>query len=133
MKKTLLTLIYTLALCTLAAQNNFSGMYRYFPSDRTLFSIRIEQNGNSISGTHSGVYQGGNRYDGSFDENDITINGSVSGNTATFSIRSGYQATVPGRAEITLLNQDSIRFRLITPPSNGMYFMPKDVIMERVK
>lgn len=126
MKVFLLLLVAFLAVS--CGEENYSGVWSY-ESDETSFTLDLKQNGKEVVGTHSSVMLGGSRIDDSMDEE--SVKGTVTDEGLVVSIKSGYGLGT-GKAKLTFVGQDSIRFKFVTLPK-GEFWIPRDVIMVREK
>lgn len=124
--KTLLFL--TFMLFALSNTPDFNGEWSY-NDDNSAFSVDLKQEGTKISGRHSSVALSGRRIDAAYGD-EQTISGTVTGNEANVTIKSGYSGE-KGTAKITWLGPDSIRFELIQP--KDIDFIPSKVTLKKVK
>lgn len=107
---------------------NYEGKWHY-KDDRCSFVLTLQQEDSVIVGKHSSVMLGGNRIDAAFREQ--TVNGVVKNGEAIISIKSGYGNGI-GKARLTFVGQDSIRFKFTEEPE-GEYYIPDDVVMVKMK
>lgn len=107
---------------------NYGGKWHY-KDDRCSFVLTLQQEDSVIVGKHSSVMLGGNRIDAAFREQ--TVNGVVKNGEAIISIKSGYGNGI-GKARLTFVGQDSIRFKFTEEPE-GEYYIPDDVVMVKMK
>lgn len=90
----------------------------YYDSSNELcanFSLDLEQEGEMVTGSHSGVFYNG-RY---LEDNDNSVTGYVNNGIAYISIVSDRTANIPGNAIIRHIGTDSIEFMLTKEPSGG--------------
>jgi hypothetical protein len=87
------------------------------------FSLDLSQTGEKIQGRHEVVAQQGNK----IDSLDKSIEGSVQGNTATVHFQSSF-ATSIGTAQITFVDQNTIFWKVTTPP-DGEYYLPVEATL----
>lgn len=121
-------LFLTFMLFTLSNTSNFSGEWSYNDDDSS-FDIDLKQEGSKITGQHSSIALSGRRIDAAYGD-EQTISGTVTGNEANVTIKSGYSGE-KGTAKITWLGPDSIRFEMVNPKDIG--FIPSKVTLKKVK
>ncbi len=115
----LMLIICLLAGCgekpTEAAAVDFTGHWEDVSS---AFTLDLSQSGEQVQGSHAVVAQQGNK----IDSLDKSIEGNINGHIATIKFRSSF-ATNSGEAEITFIDQNTIFWKMTTPP-DGEYYLP---------
>ena len=89
------------------------------------FSLDLGQEWKNIYGHHTAVAQGG----GKIDTLDESISGSLKGKIATVQFKSSFTSD-SGTAEITYVDVNTIKWKIITPPT-GEYYLPAEATLTR--
>jgi hypothetical protein len=105
---------------TESAAIDFTGHWEDVSSS---FSLDLSQNGEQLQGSHQVVAQQGNKIDAL--EN--SIQGNINGHLAEIKFQSSF-STEGGAAQITLIDQDTIFWKLTTPPA-GEYYLPAEATL----
>jgi len=88
----------------------------HWEDQASAFSLDLSQNAGQLQGKHVVVAQGGNK----IDSLDNSIKGSIQADKATITFQSSF-ASDAGTAQITLINENTIFWKIITPPSGENY------------
>jgi hypothetical protein len=126
MKRTfiiLLFLIFSFAICS--AQQDFRGTWQW-KSNSSVFTLKLTQKQDSLSGQHCCVAQNGNKIDCSI-KNEITIHGFVKNDSAFITFKSTY-CRKTGKAILNKTTPGEIQWRITKEPK-GEYYLPKAVLM----
>jgi hypothetical protein len=99
---------------------NFTGHWEDVSS---AFSLDLSQNGEQLQGSHVVIAQQGNK----IDSLDRSIEGNIKGQKATVKFQSSF-ATNSGEAQISFIDQNTIFWKMITPPS-GEYYLPAEATL----
>lgn len=87
------------------------------------FSLDLSQSGEQVQGSHTVVAQQGNKTDSL----DKSIEGNIKGHVATVKFQSSF-STTSGEAKITFIDQNTIFWKVTTPPS-GEYYLPTEATL----
>jgi hypothetical protein len=98
-----------------SAPVDFTG---HWEDPASAFSLDLSQNAGQLQGKHVVVAQGGNK----IDSLDNSIKGSIQADKATVTFQSSF-ASDAGTAQITMIDANTIFWKIITPPS-GEYYLP---------
>lgn len=121
------TLFILLLIGVLGAVQNFAGEWSY-AEEGLSFDLTLKQQDSIVTGNHLSIMLNGNRIDGRIDDKE-TIRGVVEDGEAIVSIKSTYGLGT-GKARLTFVGQDSLRFELLEEPEGG-YWFPKKVVLVR--
>ncbi len=129
MKKGILTqvvgLIFTILLLTGCggAPSKTVDFTGHWEDPGTGFTLDLSQTGEQIQGMHVVVAQGGNK----IDSLDNSIKGDIKENKATVTFQSSFAASA-GTAEISVIDENTIFWKIITTPS-GEYYLPQQATL----
>jgi hypothetical protein len=94
------------------------------------FGIHLHQNGNRLTGYHSGVTKDGSRTDTAPDgEGSPSITGTIEGHTAIVDVHSAYSDAVL-TVRLTL-NDRSLDWQVLKVKQSGEYFIPDKATLYR--
>jgi len=94
------------------------------------FGIHLHQNGNRLTGYHSGVTKNGSRTDGPVEgEEPPSITGTIEGNTAIVEVHSTFSDAVL-KVRLTLHDR-SLDCKVIEVKQSGEYFIPDKATLHR--
>jgi hypothetical protein len=93
---------------------------------QTGLSLDLVQEWKNVTGVHLIVAQGGKKID-TLDANSII--GRLAGKVATVQFKSAF-ATDPGAAQITLVDTNTIQWKITAPPA-GEYYLPAEATLTR--
>jgi hypothetical protein len=94
------------------------------------FGIHLHQNGNRLTGYHSGVTKNGSRTDGPVEgEDPPSITGTIEGNTAIVEVHSTFSDAVL-KVRLTLHDR-SLDWKVIEVKQSGEYFIPDKATLNR--
>jgi hypothetical protein len=117
-------IIWLLAGCgnkpTEQATINFTGHWEDVSS---AFSLDLSQNGEQLQGGHVVIAQQGNK----IDSLDNSIQGNIKGHLADIKFQSSF-STNSGAAQITFIDQNTIFWKVTTPP-DGEYYLPTEATL----
>ena len=99
---------------------NFTGHWEDVSST---FSLDLSQNGEQLQGSHVVIAQQGNK----IDSLDRSIEGNIKGQKAAVKFQSSF-ATNSGEAQISFIDQNTIFWKMTTPP-NGEYYFPAEATL----
>jgi hypothetical protein len=105
---------------TEAAAIDFTGHWEDVSS---AFSLDLSQTGGQLQGSHVVVAQQGNK----IDSLDNSIQGNINGHLADIKFQSSF-STNGGAAQITFIDQNTIFWKLTTPPA-GEYYLPAEATL----
>jgi len=104
----------------------YTGKWIWQDGNRSVFSLRLQQNDIVVTGSHCSMMLGGNRIDDSDDE--LSIRGVMKKDSSLIvTVKSGYSSGT-GTAKIKFVGKDSIYFEFITTP-NDEYWIPNKVTL----
>ena len=109
------------------SQQSFNGSWKWSNSNSE-FSITINQQSNTITGSHCSILQNGLKVDCA-DSNETTLNGTIQGDSLVVNFKSAFSMTV-GIAVIKKLNDTSIQWEIVQKP-NREFYIPSLVIMTK--
>lgn len=98
-----------------SVQADFTGQWE---DPASAFSMDLSQKAGLLQGTHTVIAQNGNK----IDSLDNSIKGSIQADKATVTFQSSF-ASDPGTAQITMIDANTIFWKIITPPS-GEFYLP---------
>lgn len=94
------------------------------------FELRLEQDGNKLTGYHIAIGQNGNKVDEADPAREPSVVGEVKGKTAKVKFKSGFPDS-EGSGEATLnLHRQRLYWRITT--SNGEHYLPVSAVLRRV-
>jgi len=112
-------IIWLLTACgsapTAPAVIDFTG---HWEDAASAFSLDLSQTGEQVQGGHAVVAQQGNK----IDSLEKSIEGSINGHLANIKFQSSF-STNSGEAQITFIDQNTIFWKVTTPP-DGEYYLP---------
>ena len=118
------------ATATVPTGGAFSGHWHWERGKEEL-DLYLRQTGDKIEGRHSAIGQGGLKVDEVLDNQPPSITGSVRGNTAVITFRTGFpDADGHGRARLVLTGK-TLHWTIVQ--SSGEYYLPTKVTLRRQK
>jgi hypothetical protein len=107
-----------------SAPVDFTG---HWEDQASAFSLDLSQNAGQLQGKHVVVAQGGNK----IDSLDNSIKGSIQADKATITFQSSF-ASDTGTAQITLIDANTIFWKIITPPSGENYLPVQATLIKKL-
>lgn len=109
------------------ASTNFGGEWHWEHADSD-FTLTLEQHGTNLTGRHEAVAMQGGRVDSVEPEDPPSIQGTVSGNSATVHFSSGY-SDATGTARLTLQG-DKLQWKILSS-EGGEHWLPDTALLVR--
>ena len=108
---------------------NFSGKW-HAETANTSFDIKLTQIKGRVSGSHCAIQLGGSKMDCVIKDSDVTITGTAN-NSASVQVTFISQfSQKPGTATITIINDSTIEWKILTKP-NGEFYIPGQMVLKK--